>query len=49
LTKRQEELFRELAELEKKNVSPQRKSFLEKLKEFFTAEQAAEDAKEAQP
>jgi len=36
LTKRQEELFRELAEIEKKNVSPQRKSFLEKLRDFFT-------------
>lgn len=38
LTKRQEELFRELAEVEQKNVSPQRKSFLDKLKEFFTAD-----------
>jgi molecular chaperone DnaJ len=38
LTKRQEELFRELAELEHANVSPQRKSFLEKLRDFFTAE-----------
>jgi molecular chaperone DnaJ len=36
LTKRQEELFRELAELEQKHVSPQRKSFLDKLREFFT-------------
>jgi molecular chaperone DnaJ len=35
LTKRQEELLRELAEIEKKNVSPARKGFLEKLKEFF--------------
>jgi molecular chaperone DnaJ len=38
LTKRQEELFRELAELERANVSPQRKSFLDKLRDFFTAE-----------
>jgi molecular chaperone DnaJ len=38
LTKRQEELFRELAEIDQKNVSPERKSFLDKLKEFFTAE-----------
>ncbi len=38
LTKRQEELFRELAEIEQKNVSPERKSFLDKLKEFFTPE-----------
>jgi molecular chaperone DnaJ len=35
LTKRQEELFRELAELEQKHVSPQRKSFLDKLRDFF--------------
>jgi molecular chaperone DnaJ len=35
LTKRQEELFRELAEIEQKHVSPQRKSFLEKLRDFF--------------
>jgi molecular chaperone DnaJ len=42
LTKRQEELFRELAEIEKKNVSPERKGFLEKLKEFFSpAEETA--------
>ena len=38
LTKRQEELFRELAEIDQKHVSPERKSFLEKLKEFFKAE-----------
>jgi molecular chaperone DnaJ len=36
LTKRHEELFRELAEIEQKNVSPARKGFLEKLKEFFS-------------
>jgi molecular chaperone DnaJ len=36
LTKRQEELFRELAELDRQHVSPARKSFLDKLKEFFT-------------
>ncbi len=39
LTKRQEELFRELAELEKKHVSPQRKSFLDKLKDFFAGQE----------
>jgi molecular chaperone DnaJ len=38
LTKRQEELFRELAELEQKHVSPQRKSFLDKLRDFFAGE-----------
>jgi len=36
LTKRQEELFRELAETEHKNVSAARKGFLDKLKEFFS-------------
>ncbi len=36
LTKRQEELFRELAEIDQKHVSAERKSFLEKIKEFFT-------------
>lgn len=32
---RQEELFRELAEIEKKHVSPHRKGWLDKIKEFF--------------
>ncbi len=36
MTKRQEELFRELAELDQKHVSPQRKSFFEKIREVFT-------------
>jgi molecular chaperone DnaJ len=35
LTKRQEELLRELAELDQKHVSPERKGFLDKLKDFF--------------
>ncbi len=39
LTKRQEELFRELAELDQKHVSPQRRSFLDKLRSWFTAEE----------
>jgi molecular chaperone DnaJ len=39
LTKQQEELFRQLAELEQKHVSPQRKSFFDKVKEFFTPEE----------
>ena len=38
LTKRQEELFRELAEIDQKHVSPQRKGFLEKLKSLFAGE-----------
>lgn len=36
LTARQEELFRELAAIEDKDVSPQRKSVLDRIKEFFT-------------
>ena len=35
LTPRQEELLRELADVENSHVSPQRKSFLEKLTELF--------------
>jgi len=35
LTRRQEELLRELAEIEQKHVSPQRKSFLDRLKSWF--------------
>jgi molecular chaperone DnaJ len=44
LTKRQEELFRELAELEQKHVSPARKGFLDKLKEFFHPGESDETA-----
>ena len=36
LSKRQEELLRELAELDHKHVSAERKSFVEKLKSLFT-------------
>ncbi len=36
MTKRQEELFRELAEIEHANVSPQRKGFFDTIKELFT-------------
>jgi molecular chaperone DnaJ len=39
LTARQEELLRELAELENANVTPHRKSFLEKLAGYFTGEE----------
>ncbi|MBI3468778.1 MAG: molecular chaperone DnaJ [Planctomycetes bacterium] len=35
LTKRQEELLREFAELENSHVSPERKSFFDKLREYF--------------
>jgi molecular chaperone DnaJ len=44
LTRRQEELLRELAELDKKHVSPQRKSFFEKLRTLFTGDGSAESA-----
>jgi len=44
LSSRQEELFRELAEIEHENVSPRRKSYLEKLRDYFT-----EDAEGAEP
>lgn len=37
LTPQAEELLRELAEEEKANVAPHRKSFFEKLKDYFTA------------
>jgi len=38
LTPRQEELLRELAELEHESVSPRRRSFFEKLRDYFTEE-----------
>jgi molecular chaperone DnaJ len=44
LTKRQEELFRELAELDQKHVSPERRSFLDKLRQFFAGEEFQKDA-----
>jgi len=44
LTKRQEELLRELAEIDKKHVSHQRQSFFDKVKRLFTpAEPEAKD------
>ncbi len=43
LTKRQEELFRELAELDKRHVSAQRKSFFEKIRELFTSAEKKDD------
>jgi molecular chaperone DnaJ len=43
LTAKQEELLRQLAELERTEVTPHRKSFLEKLRGYFTGEQAADD------
>jgi molecular chaperone DnaJ len=45
LSKRQEELLRELAELDHKNVSVQRKSFFDKLRELFTGTEPEEKEK----
>jgi molecular chaperone DnaJ len=42
LTPRQEELLRELAEIEHESVSPRRKSFFEKLRDYFTEEEPVE-------
>jgi molecular chaperone DnaJ len=42
LTKRQEELLRELAEIDKKNVSPNRKSFFDKLRSLFASDGTAQ-------
>ena len=36
LTQRQEELFREMAELEETYVSPQRKGFMDRWKDYFS-------------
>jgi molecular chaperone DnaJ len=44
LTKRQEELFRELAETEQKNVSPQRKSFIETIQSWWTGADGAKES-----
>jgi molecular chaperone DnaJ len=44
LGRREEELLRELAELEKSEVSPHRKSFLERLREYFAPQVAPEAA-----
>jgi molecular chaperone DnaJ len=44
LAKEEETMLRELAELEHKHVAPERKSFFEKLKEYFVP--AEDEAKE---
>ncbi len=41
ITKRQQELLRELAEVEQVQVSPHRKSFFEKLRDYFTTDEEA--------
>jgi molecular chaperone DnaJ len=43
LTKRQEELFRELGEIDGNHVSPERKSFLDRVREFFAVNPAPEE------
>lgn len=47
LTKKHEELLRQLAELENRDVSPHRKTFFESVKEFFTPPETGEPADEA--
>ena len=47
LTARQEELLREFAEIEHEQVSPRRKSFFEKLRDYFTEEAEPEDSEES--
>lgn len=43
LNSRQQELLRELAELEHANVSPQRKSILERIRDYFVASDSNEE------
>jgi molecular chaperone DnaJ len=45
LTPRQEELLREFAEIEHEQVSPRRRSFFEKLRDYFTEEEAEDETK----
>ncbi len=47
LTKRQDELLREFAETEQAHVTPQRKSFFDQLREFFTTDESSGDEKKA--
>jgi molecular chaperone DnaJ len=42
LSSRQDKLLRELAEVEKNEVSPHRKSFLERLREYFAPSEATQ-------
>jgi molecular chaperone DnaJ len=41
ISPRQEELLRQLAELEQKDVTPHRKTFLEKLRDYFSPPNSA--------
>jgi molecular chaperone DnaJ len=49
LTPRQEELLRELAQLDQKHVSPERKSFLDKVRAFFAPEAPKDPPKDKPP
>lgn len=49
LSKRQEELLRELAELDHKHVSAERKSFLDKIKKFLVSEPEPARREEKKP
>lgn len=46
LTKRQEELLRELAEIDQKHVSTERKGFLDRVKEWLTGDDKKDEKKE---
>src|SRR5262245_26453934 len=47
LTKRQQELFRELAEIDKKHVTPQRKSFFEKIRNLFGSSESKQEGEKS--
>jgi molecular chaperone DnaJ len=47
LTSRQEELLREFAEIEHEEVSPRRKNFFAKLRDYFTEETDSGDSDES--
>jgi molecular chaperone DnaJ len=44
LSKEEQTLLRELAELEHKHVAPERKSFFERLKDYFTADEEVSES-----
>lgn len=47
LSERQEQLYRELAEMDHEHVSPKRRGFFEKLRDYFTEETDVEEPPEA--
>gem|GEM_PF-3119088 len=48
VTEEEEDLLRQLAELEHKNVAPVRKNFIEKVKEYFTHHEETVEQKHAE-